>query len=149
MTWIVILNSNECRIFSFSKKNKKLNLIKEIYHPENKKKDADLVSDKPGHYNTNSQSGGAYSQHTDPKDVKIAQFILEIDKLLDEGRTHQQYEKLIVIAPPKIEGHLMQHMNKNVEKLITQRIQKDVVFLKEHELLNFLMQECKNHFLSD
>jgi protein required for attachment to host cells len=143
MTWVVILNSNECRIFSFSKKNKELVLLKEISHPENKGRNEDLVSDRPGHYNTNSRAGGAYAQHTDPKDVKIDQFILEINKLLDESRLHQQYEKLIIIAAPKMYGHLMQHMDKNVEKLITQHIQKDLVFFKEHEALDFLMHEVR------
>ena len=47
---------------------------------------------------------------------------------------------MIVVAAPKMEGHLLQHMNKNLEKLIVQRIQKDVVFLKEHELLPFLLE---------
>lgn len=141
-TCVAVLNSNECRIFSFSKKNQELVLLKEISHPENKGRNEDLVSDRPGHYDTSSHAGGSYAQHTDPKDVKIDQFALEIDKWLAQGRTHQQYEQLVIIAPPKMIGHLSQHLNKNVEKLITQYIQKDLVFFKEHELLHFLMHEC-------
>ena len=56
-----------------------------------------------------------------------------------DARTHQKYEKLILIAAPKMHGHLLQHLNKNVEKLITQHIQKDLVFLKQHELLDLLV----------
>ena len=142
MNWVLLLNSNECRIFSFSKQPQELKLIKEISHPENKGRNEDLVSDRPGHYSTDANAGGAYSPHTDPKDVKRDQFLLEICHVLDDNRVHHQFEKLIVIAAPKVYGCLLQHMNKNVEKLITQHIQKDVVFLKQHELLDLLMKEC-------
>jgi protein required for attachment to host cells len=141
MTWVLLMNSNEYRIFSFSKKNKTLSLIKESHHPENKGRNEDLVSDRPGHYNTNNSAGGAYAQHTDPKEVKVDQFVHEIGKALDDARNHQQFEKLIIIAPPKTYGQLSQHLNKNVEKMVTQHIQKDLVFFKEHELLNFLLEE--------
>lgn len=142
MKWVVLFNSNACRIFTFSEVKHELILLRELNHPENKEKNKDLVSDKPGHYDTRSHAGGSYSQHTDPKEVKIDQFVLEIDKYLDEERKNQKYDELVIIAPPKMMGHLSQHINKNVEKLITHRIQKDLVFFKEHELLDFLSKEC-------
>ena len=141
MTWVLLLNSNECRLFSFSKKHPQLDLLKEIHHPENKGKNEEIVSDRPGHYDADGTSGGSYAPHTNPKEVKVDQFIQEVCHLLDEGRTHQQFEQLIVIAPPKVHGHLSQHLNKNVEKLITQHIQKDLVFMKQHELLDFLLSD--------
>ncbi|MCX7121426.1 MAG: host attachment protein [Gammaproteobacteria bacterium] len=139
MTWVLLLNSNECRVFSFSKKNHQLDLLEEIHHPENKGKNKDIVSDRPGHYSNDHSGGGSYAPHTDPKEVKIDQFVLEVCHFLDEARTHQKYQELIVIADSKMHGHLTKHLNKNVEKLIIQHIQKDVVFLKPHELLALLL----------
>lgn len=141
MNWVLVLNSNECKVFSFSKKNNELKLIKDINHPENKERNQDLVSDRPGRYSTDANAGGAYSQHTDPKDVKINQFVLEVNRFLDESHSHQQFDKIIVIAPPKMLGHLKQHINKQVEKLISHEIQKELTFMKEHELLEFLLKE--------
>ena len=141
MKWVVVFNTNECKIFSFSKKNKELNLIKDISHPENKERNQDLVSDRPGRYSTDANAGGAYSQHTDPKEVKINQFVLEINRFLDNAHAHQQFDKLIIIAPPKIFGHLLQHMNKSIEKLIAHTVQKELTFMKDHELLAFLLNE--------
>ncbi len=143
MQWIVLTNSNQCRIFSFCKADKKLNLIKEINHPENREKDFDLVSDSAGRYKSDAGGHGAYSQQTDPKEIKIDQFMLELCNALDEARTHDQFNQLVIIAPPKTHGLLTQRMNKNVEKLISQVIQKDLVFLKEHELLDLLIKEIK------
>lgn len=141
--WVSIFNSNECKIFSFSKEDQALTLLKEICHPENKGRNEDLVSDRPGHYATSSHVGGAYIPHTDPKEAKIEQFSIEIAKWLDEARTHQQYQSLMIIAPPKMLGYLSNHLNKHVEKLIVKRIQKDLVFLKTHELLDFLNEHVE------
>ena len=63
--------SNTCRIYQYSKKPTQLTLLKELKHPENKLKDIDLTSDKPGHYKSSSATHGAYSQPSDPKEIKI------------------------------------------------------------------------------
>ena len=148
MTWVLVLNSNACKVVSFSKNDKTIHEIKEFHHPENREKNGELVSDRQGHYSTDVNSGGAYSPKTDPKDVKRDHFVLEICHWLEENRTHHQFEKLIVVAAAKMDGLLSQHLNKNLEKMIVQHIQKDVVFLKKHELFTFLMEHVtlSNHF---
>ncbi len=50
ITWIVLTDSNACRIYDYAKHPVKLTLVKEIFHPENKLKTSELVSDRPGHY---------------------------------------------------------------------------------------------------
>lgn len=139
-TWVLLLNSNDCRVFSFSKKNHTLELIKDIFHAENKGRNQDIVSDRPGHYVNDNAGGGSYSPHTSPKEIKIDQFVHEICHFVEDGRVHQKYEKLIIISAPRMQGYLEKHLNKNIEKLITQHIQKDIVFMKQHEVLDFLMQ---------
>jgi protein required for attachment to host cells len=113
-------------------------LIKEIKHPENKLRDTDLTSDKPGHYGTSSSARGAYSQPTDPKEIKIEDFSRIIAKELDNDRNTNAYGKLIVIAPPHMKGLLSHHINKHVKELVTHTIEKDLFHLNEHELLEFL-----------
>ncbi|CEG57278.1 host attachment protein [Legionella fallonii] len=137
-TWVLITDSNDCRIYQYIKKPHQLTLIKEIKHPENKLRDTDLTSDKPGHYGTSSSARGAFSQQTDPKEIKIEDFSRSIAKELDSDRNTNAYEKLIVIAPPHMNGLLFQHINKHVKELITHNIEKDLLHLKEHELLEFL-----------
>lgn len=137
-TWVLITNSNDCRIYQYIKKPHQLILIKEIKHPENKLRDTDLTSDKPGHYSTSSSARGAFSQPTDPKEIKIEDFSRSIAKELDSDRNTNAYEKLIVIAPPHMNGLLFQHINKHVQDLIVHNIKKDLLQLNENELLEFL-----------
>jgi len=138
MTWVVTSDSNTCRIFHYIKKANQLTLLKEIRHPENKLRDIDLTSDKPGHYKSSSSTHGAYAQPSDPKEIKVEGFSREIAKELDHGRSTNAYENLIVIAPPHMNGLIFQHINKHVKNLVTHNIEKDVVHLPDQELLTFL-----------
>ncbi|EKD54855.1 MAG: hypothetical protein ACD_60C00038G0017 [uncultured bacterium] len=138
MLWVVTTNSNTCRIYQFDKHPAKITLVKEINHPENKLKRADLVSDRPGRYKTDVAGQGAYVPHTDPKEVEINYFSKEIADALNHGRTTQQYKKLIMIAPPHMIGSVLQHLDKHTQDLIVNDIQKDVMHLAQHELLDFL-----------
>jgi len=137
-TWVLITDSNDCRIYQYIKKPHQLNLIKEIQHPENRLRDIDLTSDKPGHYGTSGSARGAYSQPTDPKEIKIDDFSRSIAKELDHDRNTNSYEKLIVIAPPHMNGLLFHHINKHVKELVIHNIEKDLLHLNEHDLLEFL-----------
>lgn len=138
ITWVVVLNSNICRIFKYSKKHRQLELVKELNHPENKLRDIDLTSDKPGHYKSNSSAHGSYSQPTDPKEIKIDNFIREVASVLEHDRNIQAYDKLIIIAADHVNGLLHKHINKHVEKLISKNLEKDLIHQSDHDLLNTL-----------
>lgn len=138
LIWVVNTNSNTCRIYNYKKKPGQLALFKEILHPENKLRDLDLTSDKPGHYKANGSAHGTYSQSSDPKEIKIDNFSREIAKELDHGRNSHAYNNLIVIAPPHMNGLLFQHINKLVKNLVSHNIEKDLIHLPDHELLSFL-----------
>ncbi len=136
--WVANINSNICRIYKYSKNPEQLTLLKEIKHPENKLRDIDLTSDKPGHYKSSGTTHGAYSQPSDPKEIKIDAFSREIAKELDHGRNTHAYKNLILIVPPHMNGLLSQHMNKHVHDLVAHNIEKDLIHMSDHELLSFL-----------
>lgn len=138
VTWVVAANSNLCRIYHYDKKEKQLDLVKEISHPENKERDIDLTSAKPGRYQTSGSARSAYTQPTDPKEIKIDDYSREIAKELEYGRDTNAYEKLIIIALPREDGHLFHHMNQHVKELVAHNIKKDVLHLTHAELLDFL-----------
>ncbi len=136
--WVVNTDSNTCRIYQYKKGSDQLTLFKEIRHLENKLRDIDLTSDKPGHYKSSGTTHGAYSQPSDPKEIKIDAFSREIAEELDHGRNIQAYKNLIIIASPHMSGLLFQHINKHVHDLVTHKIEKDLIHLPDHELLVFL-----------
>lgn len=144
MIWIVTANSNTCRIYNYAKSPQEMSLIKEINHPENKLKKSELLtSEKPGHYQTDTSARGTYSPRTDPKDVEIDNFSREIANELNQGRNANAYTNLIIITSAHMNGLLSHHLDKNVAALVKKEIQKDVMQLPNHELIEFLKDHLK------
>lgn len=139
-TWVLVLNTNTCRIYKLDVKPYRLMFLKEILHPKSKLRDIELTTDKPGRYQARDQAHGAYTQRTDPKETEIENFSREVAKELDKDRNMGTYHKLIVIAEPHMNGLLFQHLNKQVQDLVTHNIKNDILNLTESELTEFLHQ---------
>jgi protein required for attachment to host cells len=140
-TWIVISNTNTCKIYQYNKVPYNLSLIKEIHHDENRLKDIDITTDKSGHYQNSSSGQGSFVPQSDPKEVQIDTFSKEIADELDKARNVNAYGHLIIIAAPRMYGFLNQHLNKHVKALVKQDIQKDIISFSDNELEHFLKKE--------
>jgi len=143
--WVVTSNSNACRIYKYDKKPAQLTLVKEIQHPENKLRDIEITSDKPGHFQAGNMARGAYTQRSDPKEIQIDNFSREIAQELNLGRNNHAYEKLIVVAAPHMNGLIFHHINKYVKERVSHSIKKEAAHLNKQELLVFLRKNILLH----
>lgn len=148
MILVLITNTNSCKIYQYVKSPAKLSLLNAIQHPENKLKSGELVSDRPGHYQGGSGGAGqaargAFSFPSDPKQIEIDNFARQIAVLLNEERNKNAFDKLIVVAPPHMDGLLMQHLNKHVKGMVTNNIKKDIMHYNDHDLLHFLHENAQ------
>lgn len=137
MKWIMLANSNDCRIYEYDRHDRHLALVDEISHPENRLKVHDLTTDHPGHYRSGSNRG-SFAPEVSPLDQSIDDFAREIAKRLDKGRNQHAYEDVTLLVPAKMEGLLFKHLNKHTRALIKLIVQKNVIFMSEHELSKYL-----------
>jgi protein required for attachment to host cells len=145
MKWIVTANTNNCHIYEYQEND--LELLKEISRPENKLKESEIGSDKPGRYNSsNSTGGGAFAPHTEIEDVQDNDFAREIATELNEARNKNICNELVIIMPAQIEGLFSKHINKNVHDLIKLTIHKNMMHLSKKELLGYLDEYKKSNF---
>ncbi|KTC89532.1 host attachment protein [Fluoribacter dumoffii] len=142
-TWIIAADTTTCRIYQATTKPYELTLLKELQHPESKLKDIELTSDRSGRYQTGTSAQGMYSQESDPKEIEIDAFARQIAEELNHSRNKNEYEKLIVVAPPHMNGLLFHHLNKHVNQLVVHNLKNDVIHLKEHELSEFLRKNLE------
>lgn len=138
MKRIITANSNHCCIYDYHHQKKKLQLVKEFDHPENKLKNSELLTDKSGRYGTKSMHGGSFSPDSDAGWVNRDNFARELAHELDEERNHHDYTELVLIMSPQMEGLLAQHLNKQVKGFIKHIIQKNMMHCTERELLQYL-----------
>lgn len=144
MILVINANTNTCKFYDYNKHKAELKLVHEIQQPENKLKDFDLNSDRPGHYQKNGPgTRGAYSPPKNTKEIKIEDFLRNIAKKLEHQRTQNTYEKFIIIAPPAVNGLLHQHMDKLVKELVINNIKKDLIHLNDHDLLSYIREHAQ------
>lgn len=138
MKWIMLANSNDCRIYEYDHNKKHLALIDEINHPENKLKTHDWVSDHPGHYQSCGSRRGSFEPEHSPVDIAIDDFAREIAVRLNKGRTDHAFDDITMLLPARMEGLVDKHLNKETKHCIKSVIQKNLMFLSEHELKQYL-----------
>ncbi len=137
-TWILVANSSSAKLFMNNGPKKGLNKIKEFDHAASRSKAADLVSDRPGHNQGHGNGRGAYNPPTTPKQHEADQFALELARELDQGRTGNQYQRLILVAAPPFMGLLNKHLNGHIGHLVTDRLEKDYTKATDRELAGHL-----------
>lgn len=144
MVWVVIANTNDCKIYHFQKSPAQIRLLKELSQSENKLKARDyLTTDRPGHYHTNESGRGSFSPHNEPKQVEYDNFARHIAEALNAARNAQEFEELIMVAEPHMHGLIDLHLDKHVKNMITHTLQKDLLKMPEKELLSYLLQNTR------
>lgn len=134
--WVVVADGNLARIYTqdINSHKEPLKLLHTLEHPESKKRDSELVSDRPGHYQSRGTSHGAYVPRSDPKENEIDRFAQEIANHLDQGRVQNQFEQLFIFAEPHFYGLMGMHLNKYLKDMVKKVVQKDYMHLNETEL---------------
>lgn len=138
-SWILVANSSQAKIFeSENLRNKELKLLRDIEHPESREKGSDLISDRPGHYQTSHMARSAYEKN-DPKDVAAENFAIEVAGLLQDGHNKNKYEQLVIVSAPQFYGLLNKHMHFTAKN--SEHISKDYTKCTEQELSQHLYQQ--------
>jgi protein required for attachment to host cells len=135
---ILVANASEAHIYEAKNiRSKDLTEIKTLTHPESREKGLDLISDRPGHYQTNHSARSAYERKS-PKETQAEYFAIQLCDELNLDRMHNIYEKLIIIAPPKFYGRMQKHLNKHVIEFI--HIPKDYTKCKPKEIAEHIYE---------
>ena len=90
-----------------------------------------------GHYKSTGFHRGAFEE-VDPVEQSINEFARDIAKRLDKGRNQHAYEDVTLLVPAKMEGLILKHMNKHTKDLIKLIVQKNIVFMSDHELAQYI-----------
>lgn len=144
ITWLLIADASKARLFSMHKARflqekhpNSLELIGQFTHDKSRKKNSELVTDRRGEFGS-----GAFEMPTSPKVHEAEQFAHELASHLDSGRKDGTFRDLIIVAPPSFMGILHKQMPDSVNKLVSQKIEKDYTYQTDHDLVNSLI----NHF---
>lgn len=136
-TWVITANSSEAHCYEAKHLGREMNLVKEFYHPESREKGQDLVTDRPGLFQSRDARGG-FGWRANPKDVEAEKFAILLAQELGYAHKHNQYKKLILIAPPHFNGLLSRHLDDQVLNNVSHKIDKDYTKMAEKELRSYV-----------
>ena len=137
-TWILVANASIARLYANHGPKKGIQLIKELAHPESREKASNLVTDRPGHNPGAGNGHGSFVPAVDPKQHEAERFAQELGQELDQGRTSNSFQQAILVAAPAFMGMLRTHLNNQVSKLVSAKVEKDYTKASEKELAGHL-----------
>jgi protein required for attachment to host cells len=133
-TWILVANASKAHLYLNDGPKKGLKKLKEFDHAASREKGSQLVSDRPGHNKSRGNGHGAYVSQTEPKQHEAQHFAIELSRVLDHGRSTNEYQRLILVAPPAFMGELRSHMDNHTLNLVSDSFEKDYTKVPQKEL---------------
>lgn len=95
----------------------------------------DLASDRPGRtFDSGGQGRHAMEPSSNPKDVEKHHFVEGLGKVLTDGLNKGSFDRLVLVAPPKVLGDLRATLSKNVQAKVTGELNKDLTHISLNDL---------------
>jgi protein required for attachment to host cells len=129
-TWILVADAGRARVLEWSGADAPLRpadrgeLVADAVHGHAR----DLKSDRPGR--TQAGAGGARSSmepHQDPHIVEKHRFAKRVAAMLEEAARGGAFERLVLVAPPKMLKDLRADLPAATARLIAGELAKDLV----------------------
>ena len=140
-TCILVAHDAGARVFESRGPGKGIDLVETIEHPEGRMRDRDIDSDRPGR-SFRKDSGdprrAAMSRKEGPHDRAVSNFARALTDKLQQARMENQYERLVLVAPPRLLGLLRSSLDGPTAQLVVGSLDKDLASSKEAELIEHL-----------
>lgn len=131
-TWVVVGSRVGARIFEHKGPGKGLALVQSLSHPEGRKLNADIDSDRSGRtFNKADRSSSGGAGHSMGKEVvahdqEAIVFARKLAATLHDGRVHQAFERIVLVAEPRFLGMLREALDPTTSKLVADVVNKDL-----------------------
>lgn len=143
-TWILAADGSRARIYELDAPGRTPRAVEDFDNPAGRAHNRDLVTDGNGRY---FGKGERNQGHTAPPsetavEHEVELFAKRLAAHLDRARIDRKYDHLRLVAAPKFLGLLRQNLGKEVEKLVDDSIAKDVSWLDENALAEYLKEKA-------
>jgi protein required for attachment to host cells len=125
-TWVVVADGARARILA--NEGPGSGLVPVFAREQDLPKTRELGADRPGRSFSSMQSGtrSAMEPRVDWHQFEKQKFARSMAKLLDDARTKQAFDRLVLVAPPTTLGELRATLDKHTQALIAGEVAKDL-----------------------
>ena len=95
--------------------------------PQSRLLDQELVTDRPGrNFSSHSTNRHALEPPHDPHKLEKHNFTAALAQVLEEACNRHEFDRLVLVAPPRSLGELHALLSPQVKKLVSHEIAKDL-----------------------
>jgi protein required for attachment to host cells len=149
---IVVADERQANFFDASKPHAPLSARGSIYNETGGMRDTELETDRPGRRFGGTQGvrhgAGVQAGHHHGVDGErsthqheLTLFAKEVAQRIDTGRINHEFNKLVLVAPPKMLGLLRQSLTDPSQAMLAAEIPKDLLQHGPEAVLNALPRE--------
>jgi protein required for attachment to host cells len=146
---IVVADEREAQFFDASKPHAPLVSRGSIRNAAGDMRDRELETDRPGRrFGGTGGARGVQAAHhhgvngeRSTKQHELTLFAKEVAHRIDSGRINREYDKLVLVAPPKMLGLLRQSLTQPTQAMLAAEIAKDLVQQGPDAILSTLPAE--------
>lgn len=128
-TWIVAADASRARILQVADRDRLVE-VENLLNPEGRLQNREIDTDGPGRF----PRGNTWEPDVSAVEHRNELFAKRVADYLDKARNDRRYERLVVVAAPKMLGQLRQELGKEVEKLVLDEVPKDLSWFNAREI---------------
>lgn len=144
--WIVVADQTLARIFSMNRLTAPLTEVESLVHPEGRLHEGQMVSDRPGRGNVPGSAGRhAVENDVRRKEASTEAFAREIAARLDRARHENLFEKLAIVAPPRMLGLIRKELTAQTSERVDHEVAKEIARLEPATIRTHLNDVLVTH----
>ncbi len=135
--WIIVAHRSGARLFE--NHGRELVLLQEIPHAEGRLQDKDVDIDGPGRaFDRQGEGRHALGNEQKPTERETVKFARELAGLLEDGRIHKRYTKLVLVAEPRFLGELRAVLTPQTGSMVTATQSRDLAWMETQQIQKHL-----------
>ena len=121
---MVVANSAEARFYTGPSPVGTLTEVGQLTNETARKKEQDLVTDKPGRMRDDGQ--GRSAMERDVMEEEVSAFARQVSDYLDKSRAEGKFGTLSIVAEPRFLGHLRKQLQDATSEIVLEEVAKNV-----------------------
>ena len=139
-TWIVVANRSEAKIFTYN--NREVEFVFKLENPRGRLKSGDINADRAGFFTAGgTMHGSDRSSQQSPTERVAQEFAKTLSDNLEESRIKADFEEMVLIADPHFLGLLRNTLSKDLRRLVSREIPKDLGAVTSEQIQERLWPE--------
>lgn len=133
--WILVTDRCKARILQSPVDSKgHFTTQASLNHPEGRLHRSEMESDSPGSFSLQGGSRTSAQPHEDPDHHESRKFADELCDYLDQACVQNQFDRLIIVAPPRFLGVLREQLPARLQARLAGEFDLDLAGLTESQL---------------